>query len=118
MSATPLYILLLSKWRWLLAGAFHGSLGVVPPGPGPATTLLQTDIESSTSLWEALPAAIMDAAIKIHNTTIRRLAAEHNGYESLVCMAPLMHSQLPQPCVWYICCAAQALDLQQMIFSR
>lgn len=37
----------------------QGLLGaVLPPGPGPDTTLLVTDIQSSTQLWEVLPSQV------------------------------------------------------------
>ncbi|KAG2453169.1 hypothetical protein HYH02_002493 [Chlamydomonas schloesseri] len=53
------------------------------PGAGPDTTLLVTDIESSTVLWESLEAATMDAAIKLHHRIIRQLLLQHGGYESV-----------------------------------
>ncbi|GLI69051.1 hypothetical protein VaNZ11_013593 [Volvox africanus] len=46
------------------------------------TTLCITDIESSTTLWESLPADVMDAAMQVHDATIRSLATLHDGYES------------------------------------
>ncbi len=49
------------------------------PGPGPDTTLLVTDIEDSTALWETLPAVDMDVSLRLHNSCVRTLAAEHNG---------------------------------------
>ncbi|GFR47145.1 hypothetical protein Agub_g8835 [Astrephomene gubernaculifera] len=52
------------------------------PRAGPDTTLLITDIQSSTTLWEALPVSVMDAALKLHHTTIRRMLAEYDGYET------------------------------------
>jgi hypothetical protein len=35
-----------------------------PPEPGPDTTLLVTDIASSTTLWEELDADVMDEAMQ------------------------------------------------------
>lgn len=55
---------------------------VVAPGPFEDTTLLVTDIQDSTALWEMLPSHIMDEAIKEHHLTIRRLLLKHAGYES------------------------------------
>ncbi|GIL48312.1 hypothetical protein Vafri_4593 [Volvox africanus] len=52
------------------------------PGVGPATTLLVTDIQESTSLWESLPAEVMDSAVKLHHRVMRELLLKHSGYES------------------------------------
>ncbi|KAG2492217.1 hypothetical protein HYH03_009462 [Edaphochlamys debaryana] len=52
------------------------------PRLGPDTTLLITDIQNSTVLWEALSPGCMEQAIRLHHTTIRRLLAKHGGYES------------------------------------
>lgn len=62
----------------------HRSLfgGVLPPGPGPQTTLLVSDVEGSTQLWESLPAAVMEKAMLVHHATLRRSLAAHVGYES------------------------------------
>ncbi|KAG2490411.1 hypothetical protein HYH03_011211 [Edaphochlamys debaryana] len=56
--------------------------GVKPPGPGPMTTLLVTDIESSTTLWELLSEQAMGKAVELHHSVIRRALAKHSGYES------------------------------------
>ncbi|PNH06030.1 Adenylate cyclase [Tetrabaena socialis] len=53
------------------------------PGAGPGTTLFVSDIQDSTSLWEALDPAVMDAAVKVHCRIIRELLVPHNGYESM-----------------------------------
>ncbi|KAG2436828.1 hypothetical protein HXX76_006350 [Chlamydomonas incerta] len=56
---------------------------VVPaPQAGPATCIAVTDIEGSTSLWEALPEATMDQALRIHHRIVRAISVRHNGYES------------------------------------
>ncbi|KAG2490196.1 hypothetical protein HYH03_011323 [Edaphochlamys debaryana] len=55
---------------------------VIAPRVGPDTTLLVTDIQNSTTMWEQVPVAAMDAAVKTHHATIRQLLAEHDGYES------------------------------------
>jgi class 3 adenylate cyclase len=41
-----------------------------------------TDIQSSTTLWEALPAGVMDRALAQHHRIIRSLLSKHRGYES------------------------------------
>ncbi|GIL58939.1 hypothetical protein Vafri_13943 [Volvox africanus] len=51
------------------------------PGSGPATTLLVTDIQDSTVLWEGLPADVMDAAVKLHHRVIREQLLKHKGYD-------------------------------------
>ncbi|GLI65577.1 hypothetical protein VaNZ11_009149 [Volvox africanus] len=63
----------------------HRSLlygSVKAPMAGQQTTLLITDIQDSTSLWEVLPDVIMDAALKVHHTVVRQALAKHVGYES------------------------------------
>ncbi|KXZ56779.1 hypothetical protein GPECTOR_1g701 [Gonium pectorale] len=55
---------------------------VRPPGVSPLTTLLITDVESSTTLWEALPPSVMERAMELHDAILRGLVAEHDGYES------------------------------------
>jgi class 3 adenylate cyclase len=46
------------------------------------TTLLLTDIQDSTPLWEELPSEIMDTALHMHHHVIRMEALAHKGYES------------------------------------
>lgn len=65
-----------AQHRTLLGGA------VLPPGPGPATTLVVTAIAQWHSLWEEVDADVMEAAVKVHDTIIRAAAARHGGYES------------------------------------
>lgn len=60
----------------------HGGGVHAPPGASPLTTLLLTDIQNSTLLWETLPAEVMDAAICCHHKVFRSLMAAHNAYES------------------------------------
>ncbi|KAG2429952.1 hypothetical protein HYH02_013903 [Chlamydomonas schloesseri] len=55
---------------------------VLAPRAGPDTTMLITDIQNSTTLWEALDVAVMDETLKLHHDIIRRLLAQHDGYES------------------------------------
>ncbi|GFH05625.1 uncharacterized protein HaLaN_00122 [Haematococcus lacustris] len=93
----------------------HRSLlgGILPPGVGPATTLMVTDIQDSTALWEALPDHVMDATIALHHATIRAcltaftayevttegdsfILATHNPHDALL-LATAIHQQLLQP---------------------
>ncbi|KAJ9524074.1 hypothetical protein QJQ45_022567, partial [Haematococcus lacustris] len=95
----------------------HRSLlgGILPPGVGPATTLMVTDIQDSTALWEALPDHVMDATIALHHATIRAcltaftayevttegdsfILATHNPHDALL-LATAIHQQLLQ-CSW------------------
>lgn len=57
--------------------------GALPPGVSPDTTLLITDIQGSTGLWEALEPGVMDAALAQHDAALRSAAARHRGYESM-----------------------------------
>ncbi|GIL53577.1 hypothetical protein Vafri_9189 [Volvox africanus] len=54
---------------------------VRPPGPGPATTLVVSDIQNSTLLWEVLPSGVMDVCLGIHHSIIRKHLVETRGYE-------------------------------------
>ncbi len=38
--------------------------------------------QDSTALWEALPAAVMSEAVRLHHTCVRKLLLSHKGYES------------------------------------
>jgi class 3 adenylate cyclase len=38
-------------------------------------------MQGSTTLWESLTPATMDAAYALHHTTMRRVLKRHNGYE-------------------------------------
>ncbi|KAG2442677.1 hypothetical protein HXX76_002760 [Chlamydomonas incerta] len=57
------------------------------PAASPDMCLVVTDIESSTVLWEALPAAVMDRAVGLHHACLRRALVKNQGYES--CTEPL-----------------------------
>ncbi len=48
---------------------------IKPPGVGKESTLMVTDIENSTSLWEAL--ACMDEALKVHHECFRKTLLMH-----------------------------------------
>eukprot|EP00756_Hemistasia_phaeocysticola_P018683 Hpha_TRINITY_DN15612_c3_g7::TRINITY_DN15612_c3_g7_i1::g.101823::m.101823 len=86
------YRLLLSNLRsykdYLPDGLLHdgdetgGGSGISPPvaeGRG-EVAMVFTDIQSSTALWEAHPDG-MYQALRVHNTTLRAVAREHDGYE-------------------------------------
>ncbi|GFR47140.1 hypothetical protein Agub_g8830 [Astrephomene gubernaculifera] len=69
-------------WRRLV-GHRHLLKGAVKaPMAGPETSLLITDIQDSTSLWEALPEDVMDAALRTHHAVVRQALGKHAGYES------------------------------------
>ncbi|GLI65580.1 hypothetical protein VaNZ11_009153, partial [Volvox africanus] len=71
---------------WLtrrLRGRQHDLLGrVLAPRAGQDTTLLISDVQNSTALWEQLPEEVMDIALKLHHNTFRRLLTRYDGYES------------------------------------
>ena len=53
----------------------------LPPRPdarlcGPRTS------QDSTRLWEELPSAVMDVALQLHHSCIRRVSTACSGYES------------------------------------
>ncbi|GLC64166.1 hypothetical protein PLESTF_000131800 [Pleodorina starrii] len=54
---------------------------VQPPGAGPATTLVMTDVQNSTLLWEVISASVMDACMSIHHRIMRQAIESHGGYE-------------------------------------
>ncbi|KAG2434059.1 hypothetical protein HXX76_007787 [Chlamydomonas incerta] len=82
--ASAVVVLLLSTLYEFKKHRQHRSLfgKVVAPGPFEDTTLLVTDIQDSTALWEMLPSSVMDRAIKEHHTCLRKLLLKHSGYES------------------------------------
>jgi class 3 adenylate cyclase len=43
-------------------------------------TLVLTDVQGSTSLWERAP-ELMREALRVHDDVLRRLLATHRGYE-------------------------------------
>ncbi|KAG2433417.1 hypothetical protein HXX76_008475 [Chlamydomonas incerta] len=55
---------------------------VLAPRAGPDTTLLVTDVQNSTVLWEGLPVSVMDIVLKLHHGIIRSVLSEYDGYES------------------------------------
>jgi class 3 adenylate cyclase len=60
----------------------HNLLGaVLPPGVGAGTTLLVTDIQDSTPLYEMMDPAVMDGVTHMHHAAIREAAHKHRGYE-------------------------------------
>ncbi|KAG2494772.1 hypothetical protein HYH03_007016 [Edaphochlamys debaryana] len=55
---------------------------IVPPLTGPETSLVVTDIQDSTKMWELLSSDVMDSAIYQHHNLARRLILKFGGYES------------------------------------
>jgi class 3 adenylate cyclase len=51
-----------------------------PPLDTDQVTMVFTDVQGSTSLWEANPKA-MEQALRLHDATIRLNLAKHDGYE-------------------------------------
>ncbi len=60
----------------------HGGVRRGAPGLGAETTLLVTDIENSTTLWENVEPEVMNKALEQHHGLIRALLVRHNAYES------------------------------------
>ncbi|GFH25520.1 guanylate cyclase domain-containing protein [Haematococcus lacustris] len=61
---------------------------VLPPAAGDKATLVITDVQGSSKLWETLPAGVMEASMKLHDELVsrqmmqtRRLAVVNLGYE-------------------------------------
>lgn len=54
--------------------------GARPPMGTDEVTMVFTDVQGSTSLWEA-NASAMEQALKLHDATIRQVLARHGGYE-------------------------------------
>ena len=54
-------------------------IGTAPP-PSGITTLMFTDLEGSTKLWEALPDDFK-ALLDLHSDIVRTALKKHNGYE-------------------------------------
>ena len=44
-------------------------------------TLVFTDVESSTMLWDELPASVIEDALEVHNNVVRKLLQKYRGYE-------------------------------------
>eukprot|EP00931_Biecheleriopsis_adriatica_P062113 TRINITY_DN373_c0_g1_i11.p1 TRINITY_DN373_c0_g1~~TRINITY_DN373_c0_g1_i11.p1 ORF type:complete len:1076 (-),score=233.82 TRINITY_DN373_c0_g1_i11:43-3270(-) len=51
-----------------------------PSGDNDDFTMVFTDVQGSTSLWETNPRA-MEQALRLHDATIRQVLAKHSGYE-------------------------------------
>jgi hypothetical protein len=47
------------------------------PGLGPDTTLVLTDVQNSTTLFEILPTEVMDRAMRLHDECFRRNLTMH-----------------------------------------
>ena len=56
------------------------NLGMSGATPGSIVTLVFTDVEGSSRLWQALPDATRDA-LQVHDDVLRRVAGQHGGYE-------------------------------------
>ncbi|KAG1672367.1 hypothetical protein FOA52_010985 [Chlamydomonas sp. UWO 241] len=69
-------------WYWRRRQALPPHQRFSEPQPGPDTTLVLTDIQDSTNMWETLPGAIMDKCLATHNAIMRRCLSEHHGSES------------------------------------
>lgn len=91
-SSLPLIFLILAimmfmahmvRWQALQQRALLWG-AVLPPGPGPATTLVVTGIAGWQHLLDGVDGEVMEAALGVHNKVIRRLARKHGGYESVV----------------------------------
>ncbi|KAH8823759.1 hypothetical protein DL96DRAFT_1532126 [Flagelloscypha sp. PMI_526] len=85
----------------------------LPKGPDPPAgyvALVTTDLYNSTSLWESNPG--MPAALKLHNTVLRRYLRLCGGYEvwtegdSFLCAFPDISSALH----WCLSCQRQLLE--------
>lgn len=61
-------------------GGVGAERGRQPPMDSDQVTMVFTDVQGSTSLWEADPDA-MEQALSLHDSTIRKVLAKHNGYE-------------------------------------
>mmetsp|Transcript_44831 Transcript_44831/g.116064 ORF Transcript_44831/g.116064 Transcript_44831/m.116064 type:complete len:826 (+) Transcript_44831:60-2537(+) len=57
-----------------------GSTKCMPPSSGNDVTMVFTDVQGSTILWEAEPEA-MHEALQLHDAVLRSLLAKHHGYE-------------------------------------
>ncbi|KAG2428782.1 hypothetical protein HXX76_011482 [Chlamydomonas incerta] len=55
---------------------------VLPPRHGPDVTIVTTDIQNSTLLWEMLPAEVMNTCLSIHHEEVRRALEAHDGFEA------------------------------------
>ncbi|KAJ9529285.1 hypothetical protein QJQ45_007967 [Haematococcus lacustris] len=54
---------------------------VLPPAAGDKATLVITDVQGSSKLWETMPAGVMEVSMKLHDELVRRLALDSSGYE-------------------------------------
>ncbi|KAG2501269.1 hypothetical protein HYH03_001075 [Edaphochlamys debaryana] len=57
-------------WRLRLRRGGSGA----PPGYGPLSTVVVTDLQDSTPLWEALDPLVMQEAMRLHDGIVRRWA--------------------------------------------
>ncbi|KAG2492922.1 hypothetical protein HYH03_008835 [Edaphochlamys debaryana] len=71
----------------LLMYRYYNHLGLLtgrvrPPRHGPDVTLVSTDIQNSTLLWETLPAEDMSVVLSQHHAVMRSELDAHGGYEA------------------------------------
>ncbi|GIL44227.1 hypothetical protein Vafri_1742, partial [Volvox africanus] len=69
-------------WRFLRIrneGLLQGSGRM--PGAHPNTTLVVTDVQGSTTLWEMLSGDLMDEVLHIHHRVVRQAISQWKGYE-------------------------------------
>jgi adenylate cyclase len=64
----------------MIHGESPRSKDILEPAPVDEVTLVFTDIESSTTLWEKASVA-MNTALEQHDLTIRTLLSKFRGYE-------------------------------------
>jgi len=70
---TPVSLLDLQRWQKV-------DTSRSPPARGAQVTIVITDIESSTTLWDKLPDEV-SAGIALHHRCLRDALAQFNGYE-------------------------------------
>lgn len=49
---------------------------------GPSTSILVTDIQNSTHLWEILQTDVMQRAVQLHHAVLRDKLRQFKGYET------------------------------------
>lgn len=71
-----------------------------PPSLGPSTSILVTDIQNSTHLWELLQTDVMQRAVQLHHAVLRDKLRQFKGYETAteVGAAGAMAHQSPHKC--------------------
>ncbi|KAJ9532988.1 hypothetical protein QJQ45_018070, partial [Haematococcus lacustris] len=85
-----------NRVRGILAKVLTNSHGGAPR-LGSNVTLLVTDIQDSTTLWETLTQDNMNAAVELHHGLVRKLLVQHNGYGGASQFPARTHSVLHDP---------------------